>query len=86
ERGWLDERRLPSWWAGDANDRLLALLDAVHASADAAPGPEVLLARPDAAHLARLCTGVEVAGARLVVASLAPHLGALEAMGVGAHA
>ncbi|GAA2025691.1 hypothetical protein GCM10009740_14270 [Terrabacter terrae] len=86
ERGWLDDHQLPSWWAGDANDRLLALLDAVHVSTDAGPGPDVLLERPDAAHLTRLCTGVEVAAARLVVASLAPHLGSLEAMRAGAHA
>ncbi|MER7071926.1 hypothetical protein ABT295_09420, partial [Terrabacter sp. NPDC000476] len=88
--GWLDERHLPSWWAGDAYDRLLALLAALHESAAttavAAERPDVPLRRTDADHAIRLCTGVDVAAARLVIASLALHLGSLDDMRVGAHA
>jgi hypothetical protein len=88
--GWLDEHHLPPWWAGDAYDRLLALLAALQESAAttaiAGPRPDVPLRRPDADHVIRLCTGVEVAAARLIIASLALPLGSLDDMRVGAHA
>jgi hypothetical protein len=71
DRGW------PSWWAGDVHDRLLTGLDrAVSAlSGDELPEPDGR--QPDegpapdlSAALPELVTGLDLATARLVVASL----------------
>ena len=87
DASWVRRRGLPPWWVGDAFDRLLVLLEAL-VSAAARPGAadargvgrhgdEGAVDIPDANHLAELCAGVEVATARLVLASLAPRVGAV---------
>jgi hypothetical protein len=66
--GSLVERGLPEWWAGDTRHRLDAMLDRLEALARS---PEAdTTAPPDARAVADLTAGLEVATARLVVASL----------------
>ncbi len=71
----LAEQDWPQWWAGDVHDRLLAMLDRA-ADALATEGQEPGTQRDDGpaldvpAALPRLVTGLDLATARLVVASL----------------
>ncbi|WP_435198085.1 hypothetical protein [Janibacter sp. GS2] len=67
----LAERAWPHAWAGDVHDRLLTMLERAAASLRAAPGdPDDAAGGDAAAALPHLVSGLDLATARLVVASL----------------
>lgn len=65
-----DRKDLPAHWVGDTHDRLLAALDRIARALDGEPDPHSAATTSDVAHLV---TGLDLATARLVVASLDLH-------------